>query len=114
MGPRLPSRVARVAALAVPDGGGAAQLGIVAPGTCGAGAAVAAVAQRLRERDIPALRVTGRRLEADHPLGAVGELRSALAGPDGTLPPDEADDERAWRDTLVAHLEREGAALVVE
>src|SRR5688572_16908319 len=105
MAARLPSRVARVAALAAPDGSGAAQLGIVAPGTGGAAAVVDAVIDRFRSRDVPVLRVTGRRLEGDDELGAVRHL-----APDGAEP----TGERAWRDALVERLAAEGGALVVD
>ncbi len=105
MAPRLPSRVARVATLAVPDGGGAAQLGVVASGTGGAAAVVDAVVDRLRTRDVPVLRVTGRRLEGDDAFGAIRELT-----------PDAGDgaDERTRRDAVVERLAAEGAALVVD
>lgn len=105
MAPRLPSRVARVATLAVPDGGAAAQLGIVAPGTGGAAAVIDAVVDRLRARDIPMLRVSGRRLERDDVFGALSGL-----APDGADP----TDERSWRDALVSHMADQGAALVVD
>lgn len=105
MAPRLPSRVARVATLATPDGGEAAQLGIVAPGTGGAAAVIDAVAARLRSTDVPVLRASGRRLERDDDLGAIRHLtRDDL---------DEATDERTHRDTLVDRLADEAAALVV-
>jgi hypothetical protein len=74
MAPRLPSRVARVATQAVPDGGGAAQLGIVAPGTGGTAAVIDAIVDRLRARGAQYLRVTGRRLEVDEAFGALREL----------------------------------------
>ena len=105
MAPRLPSRVARVATLAVPDGGAAAQLGIVAPGTGGAAAVIEAVVDRLRTRDVPVLRVSGRRLERDDPFGALSDL-----APGGAEP----GDERSWRDALVSRMADEGAALVVD
>ena len=103
--PRLPSRVARVATLAAPDGGGAAQLGIVSPGTGGAAAVVDAILDRLRSRDVPVLRVTGRRLEGDDEFGAIRHL--AMDG-------DAAAGERSRRDALVERLADEGAALVVD
>src|SRR5918998_1430135 len=106
MAPRLPSRVARVATLAVPDAGGPAQLGVVASGTGGAAAVVAAVVDRVRSRDMPVLRVSGRRLEGDDALGAVRDLVPGRA-----VAP---DDERAVRDALIARLADEGAGLVVD
>src|SRR5690606_1202409 len=105
MAPRLPSRVARVATQAVPDGGGAAQLGIVAPGTGGTAAVIAAVIDRLRAREAGCLRVTGRRLERDDDLGAVSHLVPGASDGAG---------ERAVRDGLIDRLEREGATLVVD
>ncbi|HET6775756.1 MAG TPA: hypothetical protein VFH36_20760, partial [Acidimicrobiales bacterium] len=104
MAPRLPSRVARVAALAVPDDGAPAQVGIVATGTGGAASVVDAIVERLRSRDVPVLRLSGRRLERDDVLGAIREL----VGADGP------GDERAHREALVARLADEGAALVVD
>jgi len=105
MAPRLPSRVARVAALAVPDDGAATQLAIVAPGTAGAAGVIDAIAERARERGGGVVRITGRRLERDDAFGAVAELvRGAEAG----------EEVRAWRDAIVARLVGEGAALVVD
>ena len=104
MAPRLPSRVARVAAQAAPDGGGPAQLGIVAPGTGGAAAVVAAVVDRLRSRGVDVLRVSGRRLEGDDIFGAIRDL----------APDNDDDGERGRRDALVARMATQGAALVVD
>ncbi len=121
MAPRLPSRVARVAALAAPDSGAPTQLGVVAAGTAGADAVVAAIVDRLRARDTPILRMSGRRLEREHDFGAVGDLLGgdpsgvvdAEAGPGGPgLHGPGA--ERAHRDALVARLAADGAALVVD
>jgi DNA-binding NarL/FixJ family response regulator len=108
MAPRLPSRVARVAALAAPDNGAPAQLGIVAPGTGGSASVVDAIVERLRGREVPVLRMSGRRLERDDELGAVRELVGGAAAAEG------AADERAHREALVARLADEGAALVVD
>jgi DNA-binding NarL/FixJ family response regulator len=108
MAPRLPSRVARVAALAAPDNGAPAQLGIVASGTGGAASVIGAIVERLRGRDVPVLRLSGRRLERDDELGAIRELIGPAAGTDGP------GDERAHRDAVVARLADEGAALVVD
>jgi DNA-binding NarL/FixJ family response regulator len=104
MAPRLPSRVARVATQAVPDGGGAAQLGIVAPGTGGTAAVIDAIVDRLRARGAQYLRVTGRRLEVDEAFGALRELTP------------EIDDgaERAWREALIERLRGDCGALVVD
>lgn len=106
MAPRLASRVARVATLAVPDGGGAAQLGIVAPGTGGAATVIDAVTERLRARDVPVLRTSGRRLESDDQFGALRHLVPSAPG-------DGAGREQAWRDALLDRLTGEDAALVV-
>jgi DNA-binding CsgD family transcriptional regulator len=89
----------------VPDGGAAAQLGVVASGTGGAAAVIDAVVDRLRARDIPVLRVSGRRLEQDDAFGALSGL-----APDGAEPA----DERSWRDALVSHMADQGPALVVD
>jgi DNA-binding CsgD family transcriptional regulator len=97
--------VARVAALALPDAGGAAQLGIVASGTGGAEAVVDAVVDRYRGRDAPVLRVSGRRLEVDHAFGAVDAIVPGLDGDAG---------ERNRRDALLDRLASDGAALVVD
>jgi DNA-binding NarL/FixJ family response regulator len=105
MAPRLPSRVARVAGLAIPDSGEAVQLGIVAPGTADAAAVVAAVIDRCRDRGIDVIRLAGRRRERGDLFGAVRDLAPAL---------DAGDDMRSWRDALAARLAGGGAALVVE
>ena len=105
MAPRLPSRVARVAGLAIPDSGDAAQLGIVAPGTAGAAAVVAAAVDRCRDRGMDVIRLAGRRRERDDPFGAVRDLAPAV---------DAGDDVRSWRDALAARLAGGGTALVVE
>jgi DNA-binding CsgD family transcriptional regulator len=109
---RQPSRVARVARAAVPAAG-AAQLGIVAPGTAGAAAVVEAIVDRLAERDVPVLRMTGRRLEQGDELGAAAHLvaREASAPGDGA---GVAARVRAGRDALVARLDGGSAALVVD
>jgi DNA-binding CsgD family transcriptional regulator len=130
MAPRLLSRVARVATLAVPDGGGAAQLGIVAPGTGDAAAVIDAVVDRLCGRGVPVLRVSGRRLEGDDQFGALRDLALAVdrdgdgegtggagagggAGRAGGGVGGAGGGERARRDALVARL-AEGAALTVD
>ena len=113
MAPRLPSRVARVATLAVPDAGGPAQLGIVASGTGGAAAVIAAVVERLRARDVPVLRVSGRRLERDDAFGAVRDLATASTTDDATETA-AADDERSVRRLLIDRLAEDGGALVVD
>jgi DNA-binding CsgD family transcriptional regulator len=94
-----------VAGLAIPDTGDTAQLGIVAPGTAGAAAAVAAVVDRCRDRGMDVIRLAGRRRERDDPFGAVRDLAPAH---------DAGDDVRSWRDALAARLAGGGAALVVE
>ncbi|HEX6418619.1 MAG TPA: LuxR C-terminal-related transcriptional regulator [Acidimicrobiales bacterium] len=94
-----------MATQAVPDGGRAAQLGIVAPGTGGTAAVIAAIVDRLRAREAGCLRVTGRRLERDDDLGAVRHL--VPGAPDGA-------GERAVRDGLIDRMAGEGTALVVD
>jgi DNA-binding CsgD family transcriptional regulator len=110
MAPRLPSRVARVATLAVPDSGAAAQLGVVAPGTGGAAALVAAVVDRWQGRDVAVLRMSGRRLEGDDAFGGVRELVS----PEPAAVAGGAAAERAWRDALADRLVDAATALVVD
>src|SRR5918994_2175456 len=105
MPPRLPSRVARVAGLAVPEGGDPTQLGVIAPGTAGAAAVVAAVVDRCRAQGVGVLRLAGRRRERGDPFGAVRDLLTA---------PEQASEVWAWRDALTARLSGEDAALVVE
>src|SRR4029453_13194779 len=107
---RLPSRVARVAALSAPEDGRPAQLGIVGSGTSDVATIVHAIVDRFTARETPALRVTGRRLERDHPLAAVQHLVPATAGGDGAG--DRA--ERTVRDALLARLAAGTTALVVE
>ncbi|HEY8524409.1 MAG TPA: LuxR C-terminal-related transcriptional regulator [Acidimicrobiales bacterium] len=113
MAARLPTRVANVAALATPDDGKPAVLGVVAPGGGDGDAVLAAVEDRLRERGTAVLRVTGRRLERDHPLGAMSEL--VPVPPTTSADPTVADPdaERAARDALLDRLASEAAALVV-
>ncbi|MDD9372039.1 MAG: hypothetical protein PV358_18100, partial [Acidimicrobiales bacterium] len=113
MAPRLPSRVARVATLALPDAGGPAQLGIVASGTGGAAAVIAAVVERLRARDVPVLRVSGRRLERDDAFGAIRDLATESTTDDATETA-TADDERSVRRLLIDRLADDGGALVVD
>lgn len=100
MAVRLPSRVAQVAALAVPDDGRAVVLGVVAPGGGDAPAVLAAVTDLLAERGTSVLRVSGRRLERDDPLGAVSDLVTLPAGAD----PADPTTERWARDALMAQL----------
>ena len=101
---RLPSRVARVASLAAPDGDAPTQIGIVGPGTSDAASIVEAVSDRLGDRGTRVLRLTGRRLERDHAFAAVHDLvDGAVAG----------GDERAYRDALLDRLAGDGAAALV-
>ncbi|HKE73007.1 MAG TPA: helix-turn-helix transcriptional regulator [Acidimicrobiales bacterium] len=109
MAERPTSLVARVVALAAPDDGRAVQLGIVAPGTAGAGAVVDAVVDRLRSHEVPVRRVTGRRREVDHELGAVRDLLAAAAR---SGDPGEPGDPWAVRASVEDALR--GAALVVD
>jgi len=103
---RLPSRVARVASLAAPDGDAATQIGIVGPGTSDAASIVEAVSDRFGGRGTEVLRLTGRRLERDHSFAAVHDLvGGAVAG----------GDERAYRDALLDWLAAGGdTALLVD
>src|SRR4029453_849131 len=107
---RLPSRVARVAALAAPEDGRPAQLGIVGSGTSDVATIVHAIIERFTPREPPALRVPGRRLERDHPLAAVQHLVPDTDGGDGAG--DRA--ERTVRDALLARLAAGTPALVLE
>jgi DNA-binding NarL/FixJ family response regulator len=103
----LPTRVAQVAALAVPEGK-AAVVGIVGPGGSDAPAILDAVAERLGERGVGVLRAAGRRLERNDPLGALAGLVD--------VPADPADPatERKVRDLVLDRLAAGPAALVVE
>ena len=103
----LPSRVAQVVAVAVPDGR-AAVVGLVGVGGSDAPAILDAVAGRLGERGVGVLRATGRRLERHDPLGALAGLVDL---------PADADDpatERKVRDLLLDRLAGGPAALLVE
>lgn len=111
MAARPTSRVARAAALAAPDDGRVAQLGIVAPGTADAAAVVDAVVDRLRSHEVPVLQMAGRRLEGGHAFGAVRDLLATAPGT-GDRPEVAPDaDERAHRAALDEVLR--GVALVV-
>ncbi|HEX5947281.1 MAG TPA: LuxR C-terminal-related transcriptional regulator [Acidimicrobiales bacterium] len=103
-----------MATLAVPDAGGPAQFGVVASGTGGAAAVIAAIVDRLRARDVPVVRASGRRLEGDDAFGAVRDLVEAAPVADAADGATTAADERAVRDALVARLAGEAAALVVD
>jgi DNA-binding CsgD family transcriptional regulator len=105
MAPRLTSRAARVAALAVPDDGSATQLAIVASGTAGATGVVDAVVDRARDRLGGVVRVSGRRLERGDPFGAVRDLAPDLSSESPV--PD-------WRDAVLSRLSDGGVALVVD
>jgi DNA-binding CsgD family transcriptional regulator/DNA-binding transcriptional ArsR family regulator len=105
---RVPSRIARIAAGAVPEGADAVQFGLVGPGGSGSSEVLGAIAERLVTRDQAVLRMTGRRLERDQPFGAVADLRDA-GGPAA-----DDTDERAWRDMLLARLTGDRAALIVD
>jgi DNA-binding CsgD family transcriptional regulator len=107
MAERLPTRVAEVAALAVPDGR-AAVVGLVGPGGSDAPAVLAAVAARLADRGVGVLRATGRRLERDDALGALSGLIELPAGAG------DSAAERKVRDLLLDRLAAGPAALVVE
>jgi DNA-binding CsgD family transcriptional regulator len=114
MAERPTSLVARVVALAAPDDGRAVQLGIVAPGTAGTGAVVDAVIDRLRSHEVPVRRLTGRRRELDHQLGAVRDLLAAAArsGDPGDAYRPHPEDPWAVRAAVEEALR--GAALVVD
>src|SRR5262245_37590848 len=105
---RVPSRVARVAALGAPDDGRPAQLGIVAAGTADGAAVVDAVVDRLRAQNVAVVRLSGRRLEGDQGFGAVRDLLDGADGADGA----DGNDVRAYRDLVTGRLD--GAALVVD
>ena len=105
---RVPSRIARIAASAVPDGAEAVQFGLVGPGGSGSSEVLGAIAERLGARGTPVLRMTGRRLEHDQPFGAVADLG------DETGPTPDETDERRWRDALVVRLTADKAALLVD
>ncbi|HET9609612.1 MAG TPA: hypothetical protein VFP06_08385, partial [Acidimicrobiales bacterium] len=94
-----------MATQAVPDGGGADQLGIVAPGTGGTAAVIDAIVDRLRAREPRFLRATGRRLEVGEAFGALRDLAPEI---------DDGAGERAWREALIERLRGDGGALVVD
>jgi DNA-binding CsgD family transcriptional regulator len=105
---RVPSRITRIAAAAVPDGTDAVQFGLVGAGGSGSSEVLGAIAERLAARGQAVQRMTGRRLERDQPFGAVADLR------DDAGPVADALDERGWRDALVARLAGGKAALLVD
>jgi len=105
---RVPSRIARIAASAVPDGAGAVQFGLVGPGGSGSSEVLGAIAERLTARGQAVLHMTGRRLERDQPFGAVADLHG------GTGSVADATDERGWRDALLTRLTDDKAALLVD
>jgi DNA-binding NarL/FixJ family response regulator len=105
---RVPSRIARIAANAVPEGAGAIQFGLVGPGGSGSSEVLSAIGDRLGGQGSAVLRMTGRRLERDQLFGAVADL----ARPSGPAP--DETDERRWRDGLLSRLTDEKAALIVD
>jgi DNA-binding CsgD family transcriptional regulator len=114
---RVPSRIARIATSAVPDGAEAVQFGLVGPGGSGSSEVLGAVAERLGERGSTVLRMTGRRLERDEPFGAIGDVIAqitAAGASDAGVTATEGPDERRWRDLLLARLATDKAALVVD
>jgi len=97
---RLPSRIARLVAEALPAESSATQVGIVGPGGSGSGEVLAALADRLQTVGRRVLRVTGRRLERDEPLAAVVEM----LGPGAAGRQGEPPTERGCRELLLARL----------
>ena len=75
---RVPSRIARIAASAVPDGAGSVQFGLVGPGGSGSSEVLGAIAERLTARGQAVLSMTGRRLERDQAFGAVARAKGFL------------------------------------
>ena len=105
---RLPSRIARLVADALPGESSAVQVGIVGAGGSGSGEVLAEVAERLRKVGRQVLRVTGRRLERDETLGAVADVLGGLS----SLPDDPT--ERSCREALLDRLTESDSALVVD
>ncbi|HEY3141889.1 MAG TPA: LuxR C-terminal-related transcriptional regulator [Acidimicrobiales bacterium] len=107
---RVPSRIKRLASTAVSDDGHPAQAGLVGPGGSGSGEVLAVIADRLTERGGTVVRITGRRLEQEHPFGALADL----IAPSGEPGPGDAEDERGWRDWLLTHFGADTTVLVDE
>ena len=105
---RVPSRIARLVADALPAEASAVQVAVVGAGGSGCGEVLAEVAERLRAAGRPVLRVTGRRLERDEMLGAISDA----LGPSAV--PSEATTERQCREELLERLTDSGAALLVD
>lgn len=109
----LPSRVAQVAALALPDDRPAV-LGIVGAGGSDAPGVLEAAGALLTKRGLGLARATGRRLEQDDPLGALAHLVDIPAG--AAADPDTSDPatERKVRDQLLDRLASRPEALLVD
>jgi len=105
---RVPSRIARLVADAIPAEADAAQVGLVGPGGSGSAEVLAEIAERLRARGSAVYRLTGRRLERGDELGAVADLLDTLEVSPDTL------SERQAREALLGLLTEGGAALVVD
>jgi len=105
---RLPSRIARLVADALPGESSAVQVGIVGAGGSGSGEVLTETAERLRKVGRQVLRVTGRRLERDETLGAVADVLGGLS----SLP--AVQTERSCREALLDRLTESDSALVVD
>jgi DNA-binding CsgD family transcriptional regulator len=114
------ARTASVVSTLIPDGSGAVQAGLLAPGGYGNAEVLAHITDRLSANGLKPLSMVGRRLEAAHPFGALAEcidLTAVRAVGDGTAgypATDDAADERRCRDLLLDWLQTEGAALLVD
>jgi DNA-binding CsgD family transcriptional regulator len=107
MAVRVPSRIARIATAAVPDGGHPVQVGLIGPGGSGSGEVLTHIATRLTDHVTTVARMTGRRLEQGHDLAALVDVV-------GKIDPHPAAGERAWRDHLLDNLGTGDAALLVD
>ncbi|MGH9209422.1 MAG: hypothetical protein ACRD2C_01925, partial [Acidimicrobiales bacterium] len=105
---RVPARIARLAAAAIPADEEPFQIGLVGPGGSGSTEVLAAIADRLGDHVDTVVRVVGRRLEQEHPFGALSDL---VEGEDS---PDTSAAERRWRDLLLARLPKGDAVLLVD
>jgi len=113
---RVPARVARLAAAAVPDDDGPFQIGLVGPGGSGSDEILAAIAERLGAQVGTILRIVGRRLERTDAFGALADLvdgEERSSGPGAGAPPHDLD-ERRWRELVLARLPTGDSALVVD
>ena len=114
----MPGRLTRIVAGLVPDDESAVQVGVVARGGHGGDEVLAAIARRLSP-DRPPVTLVGRRLESNHPLGALARCVDLRAGArvtpalgDGPTADDPLSEWRC-RNLVLDRLDRERAPLLV-